>query len=237
MIRSSRQTHIVLDHVWRQYRGIETVNALQDVSVAVAEGELLGIVGPSGSGKTTLLNLISGLDRPTQGEIRIAGYALNAMSEAELTHWRGRYIGMIFQFYNLIPVLSAVENVELPLILRRLSRAEQRERALHALRLVDLESRIHNMPAQLSGGQQQRVAIARAIVADPPILVADEPTGDLDGASSRRVLEILQFLAHERNKSVVVVTHDPAAIATMDRAIRIEKGLVEDGGARLSLVQ
>jgi len=181
-------------------------------------------MGPSGSGKTTLLNLIAGIDQPTQGSIQVAGQALDGLSERELAKFRARHIGFIFQLYNLIPVLTAFENVELPLLLTSLSKAERKKHVMTALDVVGLTDRIAHFPRQLSGGQEQRVAIARAIVTDPTILLADEPTGDLDKRSEEEVLILLKRLNREFKKSIVMVTHDPKAAATATRTVHLEKG-------------
>jgi putative ABC transport system ATP-binding protein len=200
------------------------IPVLRDITLTVPEGEFLAFMGPSGSGKTTLLNLIAGIDKPTEGSIHVAGTDITALSETELARWRARRIGFIFQFYNLIPVLTALENVELPLLLTPLSVGERREHATAALRIVGLADRLHHYPRQLSGGQEQRVAIARAIVTDPTILVADEPTRDLDKASAEEVLSLMDRLNRELKKTILMVTHDPRA-AERARAIRqLDKG-------------
>src|SRR5437588_6621047 len=200
------------------------IPVLRNITLEVAEGEFVAFMGPSGSGKTTLLNLIAGIDKPTEGTILIAGTDVTRLSETELAIWRSRNIGFIFQFYNLIPVLTAIENVELPLILTPLSKNERRAHAETALRIVGLADRAYHYPRQLSGGQEQRVAIARAIVTDPTILVADEPTGDLDKASAEEVLELMDRLNRELNKTILMVTHDPRA-AERARSVRhLDKG-------------
>jgi len=200
------------------------IPVLRNVSLAIAAGEFLAFMGPSGSGKTTLLNLIAGLDKPTEGKVRIAGMDLTELNETELAVWRSRNVGFIFQFYNLIPVLTAVENVELPLVLTPLSKRERRAHAETALRIVGLADRAGHYPRQLSGGQEQRVAIARAIATDPTILVADEPTGDLDKTSAEEVLELMDRLNRELGKTILMVTHDPRA-AEKARSVRhLEKG-------------
>jgi putative ABC transport system ATP-binding protein len=207
------------------------VHALQEVSFIVPRGEMVAIMGPSGSGKTTLLNCLSGLDRIDGGEVLIDGVALSAMSDEERTDYRARRMGFVFQFYNLMPVLTAVENIELPLLLTGLGRGERRERALVALRAVGLPHRADHRPQQLSGGEQQRVAIARAIVTDPDLLVADEPTGDLDARSAEDILTLLRELNRAFEKTIVMVTHDPRAERWVDTAVRLDKGiLVDDGG-------
>lgn len=200
------------------------IPVLRNISLKIAEGDFLAFMGPSGSGKTTLLNLIAGIDKPTSGKILIAGTDITELSETELAVWRSHNIGFIFQFYNLIPVLTALENVELPLILTPLSRKERRSHAETALEVVGLGERMHHFPRQLSGGQEQRVAIARAIATDPAILVADEPTGDLDKVSAEEVLELMHRLNRELNKTILMVTHDPRA-AERARSVRnLDKG-------------
>lgn len=200
------------------------IPVLRNISLNVSEGEFIAFMGPSGSGKTTLLNLIAGIDRPSAGRILVAGVDVTKLTETELAAWRSRNVGFIFQFYNLIPVLTAVENVELPLILTPLSKRERRAHAETALAVVGLADRIHHYPRQLSGGQEQRVAIARAIVTDPTILVADEPTGDLDKVSAEEVLELMDRLNRELDKTILMVTHDPRA-ADRARSVRhLEKG-------------
>ena len=200
------------------------IPVLRNISLDIEEGDFLAFMGPSGSGKTTLLNLIAGIDKPTSGKILIAGTDITELSESELAVWRSHNIGFIFQFYNLIPVLTALENVELPLILTPLSRKERRSHAETALQVVGLGERMHHFPRQLSGGQEQRVAIARAIATDPAILVADEPTGDLDKTSAEEVLELMHRLNRELNKTILMVTHDPRA-AERARSVRnLDKG-------------
>jgi putative ABC transport system ATP-binding protein len=200
------------------------IPVLRNISLKIAEGDFLAFMGPSGSGKTTLLNLIAGIDKPTSGKILIADTDITELSETELAVWRSHNIGFIFQFYNLIPVLTALENVELPLILTPLSRKERHSHAETALEVVGLGDRMHHYPRQLSGGQEQRVAIARAIATDPAILVADEPTGDLDKVSAEEVLELMHRLNRELNKTILMVTHDPRA-AERARSVRnLDKG-------------
>jgi putative ABC transport system ATP-binding protein len=209
-------------------RGSERVDVLQDLTLDVPEGQYLALMGPSGSGKTTLLNLIAGLDRPSEGEVWVGDALISKMSEAQLARWRTRNIGFIFQFYHLMPVLSAYENVELPLLLLNLSRAERRRQVMTALELVGLADRIHHRPGQLSGGQQQRVGIARAIVTDPTLIVADEPTGDLDARSADEILKLLEELRQSLRKTIMLVTHDPRAAERADRILHLHKGqLVE----------
>ena len=223
---------ILLHRVTRLYRrGIDEIHALEACSLRVEQGRFVAFMGPSGSGKSTLLNLVSGIDRPTSGEVWVAGQELNQLTEDELARWRARHVGLIFQFYNLLPVLTAIENVELPLLLTSLARGERRERAELALRAVGLAHRAHHRPQQLSGGEQQRVAIARAIVTDPDLLVADEPTGDLDAKSAEDILTLLQELNRAFEKTIVMVTHDPRAERWVDTVVRLDKGvLVDDGG-------
>ncbi len=221
---------IVLRGVYKEYRRDEfVVPVLASLDLEVAEGEYLALMGPSGSGKTTLLNLIAGLDQATKGEVVVHDQPLGELSEAEITRWRANNVGFIFQTYNLIPVLTAFENVELPLLLTHLSRRKRRENVMTALRIVGLESREHHYPRQLSGGQEQRVAIARAIVTDPYLLVADEPTGDLDRTTAGEILDLLELLNREFQKTIVMVTHDPLAAARASRILHLDKGrLVDD---------
>jgi putative ABC transport system ATP-binding protein len=207
-------------------RDAEELVVLNGISLAVPEGEFVALMGPSGSGKTTLLNLIAGIDRPTSGEVIVAGTDVAKLSESELARWRSTNVGFIFQFYNLIPVLSARENVELPLLLTSLGKKERRERALTALKIVGLADRSSHYPRQLSGGQEQRVAIARAIVADPKVLVADEPTGDLDAKSAEEILALLDTLNREFRKTIVMVTHDPRAAQRAHVQRHLEKGVL-----------
>jgi putative ABC transport system ATP-binding protein len=209
-------------------RGSERLDVLNDLTLAVPRGEFLGLMGPSGSGKTTLLNLIAGLDRPSAGEIWVDGQLVSAMSEGQLARWRTRHVGFVFQFYHLMPVLSAYENVELPLLLLPLSRKQRREQVATALDLVGLSDRMSHRPGQLSGGQQQRVGIARAIVTDPTLLVADEPTGDLDAHSAEEILDLMTELRETLHKTILLVTHDPRAARRADRILHLDKGkLVE----------
>src|SRR5262245_1062250 len=210
-------------------RGSEEIRVLQKLTLDVPEGDFLALMGPSGSGKTTLLNLIAGLDTPTGGDIHVGDEHVSAMSESELARWRTRSVGFIFQFYYLLPVLTAYENVELPLLLLPMTRDERRRQVLTALDLVNLRDRMTHRPAMLSGGQQQRVGIARAIVTDPALIVADEPTGDLDTKSADEVLSIMQILCKQLNKTIIMVTHDPHAAERASRVLHLEKGkLVED---------
>jgi putative ABC transport system ATP-binding protein len=207
-------------------RDSQQITVLDRLNLEVPQGEFLALMGPSGSGKTTLLNLIAGIDRATSGSVRVAGTDLTPLSEGELAKWRSRNVGFIFQFYNLIPVLNAVENVELPLLLSPLSKKDRRERALTALRIVGLADRSKHYPRQLSGGQEQRVAIARAIVTDPSVLVADEPTGDLDSKSAEEILDLMQTFNKEFGKTIVMVTHDPRAASRAHIQRHLEKGVL-----------
>ncbi len=209
-------------------RGNRIIPVLQNINLIIEEGEFLALMGPSGSGKSTLLNLIAALDQVDRGIIRVGGIDITALSESELAEWRAINVGFIFQFYNLIPVLTAFENVELPLLLTGLSRKEREEHVATALRVVNLEDRMDHYPAQLSGGEQQRVAIARAIVTDPVILVADEPTGDLDKVAAREILELMDRLNRESHKTIIMVTHDPRAAEKARVIRRLEKGFLND---------
>jgi putative ABC transport system ATP-binding protein len=210
------------------HRGDQILKVLEDIHLDIEEGMFLALMGPSGSGKSTLLNLIAGLDQVDQGTIQVAGQDISALSESELARWRAAHVGFIFQFYNLIPVLTAFENVALPLMLTPLAKNQRREHAKTALHLVNLEDRMDHYPGQLSGGQQQRVAIARAIVTDPTILVADEPTGDLDRKAAEEVLQLMDRLSAQMGKTIIMVTHDPRA-ARKARAIRyLDKGVLAD---------
>jgi putative ABC transport system ATP-binding protein len=220
-----RRNAVEVRHLFKSYRRDgHVLPVLTDVSLDVPEGEFLALMGPSGSGKSTLLNLIAGIDRPDEGRIIVAGEDITRLTETELADWRAAHVGFIFQFYHLIPVLTALENVELPLLLTGLSGSERRERAAAALALVGLEERLAHYPAQLSGGQQQRVAIARAIVTDPSLIVADEPTGDLDRVSAGEVLELLNRLNGELGKTIVMVTHDQRAAERAHLVRHLEKG-------------
>ena len=205
-------------------RGQVKVSALERVELTVRRGEFVALMGPSGSGKSTLLHLIAGMDKPTDGRLVVLGEEPAQMSERSLARWRNHHLGFVFQAFNLIPVLKAVENVELPLKLTSLSRSQRRENATTALKLVGLEERLDHFPRQLSGGQEQRVAIARAIVTDPDIILADEPTGNLDAASARDVLALLQRLNREFGKTIIMVTHDPHSAAAASRLIHLDKG-------------
>lgn len=211
------------------YRGTMEIPVLENINMELQKGDYLALMGPSGSGKTTLLNLMAGLDRPSSGTVEVCGTNLGQSSEGALAHWRSEHVGFIFQMYNLIPVLTAFENVELPLTLTPLSRKERADHVKTALEVVGLGSRMDHYPRQLSGGQEQRVAIARAIVTDPDLLVADEPTGDLDAKSATEILDLMQRLNSEFRKTIVMVTHDPNAAARASRILHLEKGvLVED---------
>ncbi len=205
-------------------RGSEKIDVLIDLTLDVPEGEFLALMGPSGSGKTTLLNLIAGLDSPTSGTLIVGDQEISRMSETQLARWRTRHVGFVFQFYHLLPVLTAYENVELPLLLLPLSAAERKRQVLTALDLVGLSNRLSHRPGQLSGGQQQRVGIARAIVTDPTLIVADEPTGDLDSKSAEEILDLLVELKKGLNKTILMVTHDPRAAARAERVLHLEKG-------------
>ena len=218
---------IQIDHVVKVYRrdALE-IPVLNDVNLKVPAAEFVALMGPSGSGKTTLLNLIAGIDQPTRGRIVIGGRDISQISQTELARWRSRTVGFIFQLYNLLPVLTAFENVELPLLLTKLSKKERRQHVETALSIVSLTDRMDHYPRQLSGGQEQRVAIARAIVSDPAILVADEPTGDLDAKSADEILELLNRLNREFHKTIVMVTHDPKAAGRAHRMVHLDKGVL-----------
>ena len=220
---------VAIEGLIKSYRrGSRIIPVLNDINLDIEAGEFLALMGPSGSGKSTLLNLIAGLDQPDSGSIRIGGIDITSLSEAELARWRAANVGFIFQFYNLIPVLTAIENVELPLLLTSLSKKARKEHAETALGIVNLMDRMDHYPSQLSGGEQQRVAIARAIVPDPAILVADEPTGDLDKDSAREILELMERLVSELGKTIIMVTHDPRA-AEKARCVRqLEKGVLNN---------
>jgi putative ABC transport system ATP-binding protein len=221
---------IAIRGVSRHYhRGVDEVHALDDVSLDIAAGQFVAFMGPSGSGKSTLMNLVSGIDRPSAGEVIVAGQALDELSEDQLAEWRSRHVGLIFQFFNLIPVLSARDNVALPLLLTDLDKAERRRRAEVALRVVDLEHRLEHYPRTLSGGEQQRVAIARAVVTDPDLIVADEPTGDLDARNAEATLDLLRRLKNDFGKTVVMVTHDPRALRFVDQVFHLDKGVLLEG--------
>lgn len=227
----SQNDAIRLSGVSKIYRRDQIeITVLDNLSLKVEEGEFLALMGPSGSGKTTLLNLIAGLDLPSRGSVVVHGQDLTALSESETTRWRADNVGFIFQLYNLVPVLTAFENVELPLLLTNLSRRDRRDRVRTALRVVGLSDREGHYPRQLSGGQEQRVSIARAIVTDPYLIVADEPTGDLDRKSAQEILDMLQVLNQDLKKTIIMVTHDPLAARRATRLLQLDKGkLVLDG--------
>jgi putative ABC transport system ATP-binding protein len=208
-------------------RGSERIEILKGVNLNIPQGDFLALMGPSGSGKTTLLNLMGGLDTPTSGTVEVGGDRISELSGGRLSRWRSRHIGFIFQLYNLLPVLTAERNVELPLLLTKLSKAERRKRVAIALRVVGLADRAKHYPRQLSGGQEQRVGIARAIVADPTLLLCDEPTGDLDRKAGDEILDLLQALNREHKKTIVMVTHDPRAAERASRTLHLEKGALQ----------
>ena len=209
-------------------RGTETIHVLENLDLEVRPGEFLALMGPSGSGKSTLLNLIGGLDRPTEGTVQVAGERIDTLPDRKLTDWRARHIGLVFQFYNLLPVLNAERNVELPLLLTHLSRSERRQHVEVALNIVGLGHRTRHYPRTLSGGEQQRVGIARAIVTDPTLLLCDEPTGDLDRKSGDDVLNLLHELSRDHGKTIIMVTHDPHASARASRVVYLNKGRLSD---------
>jgi len=221
----TNQTLVRVENLHKVFhRGSERIDVLQNLNLEVPRGDFLALMGPSGSGKSTLLNLIAGLDRPSQGAVEVGGERVDRMTESELARWRSRHIGFIFQLYNLLPVLTAERNVELPLLLAPLGRAERKQHVQAALAVVGLADRAQHYPRQLSGGQEQRVAIARAIVADPTLLLCDEPTGDLDRKSEDEILGLLQALNREHGKTIVMVTHDPHAAARARRTLYLNKG-------------
>jgi putative ABC transport system ATP-binding protein len=218
---------VEIKHLFKSYhRGDQILPVLNDITLDIDETEFFALMGPSGSGKTTLLNLIAGIDRADNGTIRVGGVDITSLSETELARWRATNVGFIFQFYNLIPVLTAFENVELPLLLTDLSKKDRQEHVEMALRIVNLSDRMDHYPGQLSGGQQQRVAIARAIVTDPTILVADEPTGDLDRVSAIEILGLMERLVHELRKTIIMVTHDPRAAKKAHIIMHLDKGVL-----------
>ena len=222
-------TIVEIRHLAKSYRrGGQIVPVLSDLSFDIPDGEFVALMGPSGSGKSTLLNLIAGIDKPDRGELRVAGLDITTLSEADLADWRSTHIGFIFQFYNLMPVLTAFENIELPLLLARLSRRQRRERVELALDMVGLTDRMDHYPSELSGGQQQRVAIARAIISDPLLIVADEPTGDLDRVSAADILDLLDRLNRELGKTIVMVTHDQRAAEHARLVRHLDKGELTD---------
>lgn len=218
---------VEIRNVYKVYkRDSFDVPVLNGISVTVPRGDYLALMGPSGSGKTTLLNLIAGIDRPTRGQVIVDGKEISSMNETKLASWRATHVGFIFQMYNLIPVLNAFDNVELPLLLTHLSKRERREHVESALKIVGLGDRMHHFPRQLSGGQEQRVAIARAIVTDPTILVADEPTGDLDAKSAHEILDLLHSLNADFQKTIIMVTHDPKAADRANHVLHLDKGVL-----------
>lgn len=218
---------VSIQHLVKSYRrGPQSIPVLEDISFEIDEGEFLALMGPSGSGKSTLLNLIAGIDKADSGKISVGGVDISHLPETDLARWRATHVGFIFQFYNLIPVLTAFENVELPLLLTSMSRRERREHVETALSVVGLADRMEHRPSELSGGQQQRVAIARAIVSDPSILVADEPTGDLDRVSAEEILNLMEQLNRDFGKTIIMVTHDPRAAERARRLLHLEKGIL-----------
>ncbi|NTW58069.1 MAG: ABC transporter ATP-binding protein [Nitrospirae bacterium] len=225
------QNIVSIRNINKSYRrGAQTVPVLEDITFEICDGEFLALMGPSGSGKSTLLNILAGIDKADSGMVTIGGVDISSLSETDLAQWRAVNVGFIFQFYNLMPVLTAYENVELPLLLTGLSRRERREHVEMALAVVNLQDRMDHYPSQLSGGQQQRVAIARAVVTDPTILVADEPTGDLDRVSAEDVLGLMGRLNKEFGKTIIMVTHDPRAAERAHLVRHLEKGVLSDGG-------
>lgn len=225
-------TLVRINNVHKNFtRGSERIDVLQGVNLDIPEGDFLALMGPSGSGKTTLLNLMGGLDTPSSGAIEIGGANIAGLSGSQLSRWRSQHIGFVFQLYNLLPVLTAERNVELPLLLTKLSKAERSKRVAIALKVVGLAERSKHYPRQLSGGQEQRVGIARAIVTDPILLLADEPTGDLDRKSGDEILDLLQALNRDLGKTIVMVTHDPRAAERAKRVIHLEKGVLMSAGA------
>ena len=218
-----------VDKVFR--RGSEDINVLRNLDLIINEGEFLALMGPSGSGKSTLLNLLAGLDRPTSGSLTVAGQRIDSLSRRDLAHWRSRHVGFVFQFYNLLPVLTAARNVEVPLLLTRLSKAQRMKHVAAALELVGLSDRANHYPSQLSGGQEQRVGIARAIVTDPTLLLCDEPTGDLDRETAGEILDLLAELNQRYEKTVVMVTHDPLAAERARRVLHVDKGVLIEAKA------
>jgi putative ABC transport system ATP-binding protein len=222
-----------LRNVTKSYRrGKQTLQVLQSLSLDVQSSEFLALMGPSGSGKTTLLNLIGGLSRPDAGEVWVAGERIDTLSARKLAHWRARHVGFVFQFYNLLPALTAAQNIEVPLLLTRVSKGQRRQKVQAALELVGLADRATHKPAELSGGQQQRVAVARALIADPPLLVCDEPTGDLDRAAANDIMSLLQLLSQQHGKTIVMVTHDARAAAYATRRLYLDKGRIDLTGER-----
>jgi putative ABC transport system ATP-binding protein len=232
----SKTPIVEIEHVNKSYRrGTHIIPVLENINLEIEEGEFLALMGPSGSGKSTLLNLIAALDQVDSGTIRVGGIDITGLTETELAAWRSVHVGFIFQFYNLIPVLTAFENVELPLLLSGLSRRERREHVELALHVVNLASRMDHYPAQLSGGEQQRVAIARAIVTDPTILVADEPTGDLDRVSAEEILSLMDQLNRDSQKTIIMVTHDPRAAKKAHTIRYLDKGVLNNVHSQTAL--
>jgi putative ABC transport system ATP-binding protein len=226
-------TLVSLSNVVKRYqRGKQSVEVLHGVNLSIEQGEFLALMGPSGSGKTTLLNLIAGLDQPTEGEVTVAGERIDRLSGSKLAKWRARHIGFVFQFYNLLPVLTAARNVEVPLLLTNLSSAQRKQNVRAVLELVGLSDRATHKPSELSGGQQQRVSIARALVADPTLLVCDEPTGDLDRENAEEILKLLQMLNRQQGKTIIMVTHDPLAADHASRILHVDTGRLVDSPAR-----
>jgi putative ABC transport system ATP-binding protein len=222
----------LIDVVKRYQRGKQSVEVLHGVNLSIEQGEFLALMGPSGSGKTTLLNLIAGLDQPTAGEVTVAGERIDRLSGGKLAKWRARHIGFVFQFYNLLPVLTAARNVEVPLLLTNLSSKQRKQNVRAVLELVGLADRATHKPSELSGGQQQRVSIARALVADPTLLVCDEPTGDLDRENAEEILRLLQMLNRQQGKTIIMVTHDPLAADHASRILHVDKGRLVDSPER-----
>ncbi len=221
----TEKTLIELDHVTKRYtRGRDTIEIFDELTMGIEEGAFLAIMGPSGSGKTTLLNILGGIDSPTSGSVTVGGQRIDNMSEGALSKWRAANVGFIFQFYNLMPMLTAAQNVELPLLLTDLGRSRRAEHVKTALNVVGIADRAKHKPSELSGGQQQRVAIARAIVSDPKLMLADEPTGDLDRTTAVEILEMLQLLNKEFGKTIIMVTHDPEAARFASRTLHLDKG-------------
>jgi len=230
---SADNAHISVRELHKIYkRGSESIDVLRGLNLNIQAGEFLAFMGPSGSGKTTLLNLIGGIDVPNSGTITVDGQRIDNLSSSALTRWRSRHVGFIFQMFNLIPVLNAFENVEMPLLLTRLNKAQRRKHVEIALELVGLSDRMKHYPRQLSGGQEQRVAIARALVNDPSILLCDEPTGDLDRESANEIMGLIQRLSSEQNKTVLMVTHDPVAAKCADSVLHLEKGVLVEAIAQ-----
>lgn len=227
---------VEIKNLFKSYRrGNQVLPVLQDINLDIVDGEFMALMGPSGSGKSTLLNLIAGIDKADRGSITVGSIDITNLSETELAHWRSANIGFIFQFYNLIPVLTAFENVELPLLLTGLTKKQRKEHAEAALHIVNLSDRLDHYPGQLSGGQQQRVAIARAIVTDPLILVADEPTGDLDRVTAKEILELMERLVHELGKTIIMVTHDPRAAEKAHIIRHLDKGVLNNAHTKTHL--